>query len=137
MFVHRLRKLTSAPRSISWVANFTAVSTSPREGFLEDYFPSIQMLSSNGCRLLPHLKAKANSTLNIHLQLKNCHFYKEFILSNKIIILKDIDKRRAVKMFIKAAFIMNKIVKQPKSTIIRHWLNQLWKTSYNGILQSH
>lgn len=35
------------------------------------------------------------------------------------------DKPLAVKMFITAFFIMNKILKQPKTITIRNWLNKL------------
>lgn len=63
--------------------------------------------------LLFHLKSQSKQHTEYSLISQNFHL--QGIYSQKIIKLRDTDKHLAAKMFITALFIMNKILKQPKS----------------------
>lgn len=72
--------------------------------------------------LLPHLKSQRKQHTKCTLTPQKFHL--QGIYSKKIIMLGDMDKHLGRKMFITTLFIMNKILKQSKSTIRRNWLNK-------------
>lgn len=83
-------------------------------------------LSSNGCLTTTSCKKPKQIVYTAYtFTPQNFSLTRNLVSENKQ-ILRDLDKHLAIKMFTRALFIKNKILKQHKCIIIRNRLNKLW-----------